>query len=131
MAEALGTTNRYRWPAVFSAPWVLLTVAVAVAVGGVVPWVRWTAAAVAILIVVGLFVLARRLSRPPRPAGYDVTASLVAGSSWLLVIGQSSEWQGDAPLLVLAGVLGSIPFLALIWWRALRSNRTADAGQPP
>jgi hypothetical protein len=141
MAEASGTTNRYRSLGVVSAAWVLLMVAFAVARGGVVLWVRWTATAVAILIailiVVGLVVLTRRLPRPPRPAGDDrkdvqtqFLSVIVAMSSGFLASGLGSTWQGDAPLLVLAGVLGSIPFLALIWWRVLRPNRTTDTGPP-
>jgi len=113
-------------------------VAVAVARGEIVLWVRWTAAAVAILVVVGLVVLTRKLPRPPRPAGDDwkdvqnqFLSGIVAMSSVLLANGLGITWQGDAPLLVLAGVLGSIPFLALTWWRVLRPNRTTDTGQPP
>jgi hypothetical protein len=142
MAAAPGTTNLHRSRAVaVSAAWVLLMVAVAVGRGGIVLWVRWTAAAVAILIVVGLVVLTRKLPRPPRPAGYgkDIQAQMLAQmlsgiagmSSVLLANGLGITWQGDAPLLVLAGVLGSIPFLALTWWRVLHPNRTTDTGQPP
>jgi hypothetical protein len=131
MEDAPDSATRRRWPAILgSAVYVLLMIAVAVIWGGVLLWVRLAAAGVALLIGIAAAVVGRKEPTPPRPAGsawMHIRAEWRNNSahwfSWVLASLLGAMWEGDPVLLVLAGVLGSIPFLALNWWKALHRKR--------
>jgi hypothetical protein len=123
-------TKGSRWTA--AGLYVLFTVLVTVAVGGVEWAIRLPAVVGAVAVVVAILALALPRQRPPDrqqlyPTGREVVGWGVGMASMLLALNLGRLWEGRLGLLVLGGALAALPVVAIVGWQASRDPRSASS----